>query len=109
MKRAFGRSWSRRLVVGLSRSSVGEEFGEVEVHAVGLDEADPVDCAGWIAKGVDELAGQLVLQRGTTLDEAVIVFFGTIANWFNDVGIEVGVIANQIPKILADDLEIAIR
>jgi len=37
MKRAFGRSWSRRLVVGLSRSSVGEEFGEVEVHAVGLE------------------------------------------------------------------------
>ena len=30
---------------------------------VDLDEADPVDCAGWIAKGVDELAVLLVLQR----------------------------------------------
>ena len=96
-------------MISFSRSSVGQKSDEAEVHALGRDETGPVDCAGGVTESIDELAGQFVLQRGAALDKSIIVFFGSVADGFNNIGVEIWVLANQIPEVLTDDLEVAVR
>ncbi len=102
---------ARRVVEGspclLGRSILREEVGQVEVTAVGLNKSYPVDDAV-IAKLADELGGQPVVNGLATVRKALVVFLGVIANWFNDIGVQIGILADQVPKILAHNFQITV-